>query len=126
MKVTLPAFENVYVYAATKLWIAYGIVIALTAVAATIGLAALIASGASYSQDFSNIFRVAHSTLMTVELRAEDLDGKDPLPSYLAGMKLTLRGSKVNDENLSIDMVDPPARNRMPEAQQLLQRAQTR
>ena len=88
--------QNYYVYSAVKLWIAYGLAILLSTTAAAIGIVALIASGASYSDNFSSIFRVAQRSL--VKVKDEDTDGRDPLPSYLANVPLGLEQHRPSEE----------------------------
>ena len=100
--VTFQKIQNIYVYAAWKLWLAYGIVIALTAIAVIVGLLAMYENGATYSNDFSTIFRVAKGAEVDVMIKAEDLDGKDPLPKYLADARISLaNGTRLRTTNSS-------------------------
>ena len=84
VSVTLPAFRNVYVYSALKLWAAYGVAVFLAGLAVFLGLVTICLNGVSYSSTFSTVFRVARGADVSVELQEEDLDGRDPLPKHLA------------------------------------------
>jgi hypothetical protein len=81
----------VYVYSAARLWRAYGIAIFFAAVASAIGLWALFATGASYSQDFSTVLHIGRGALMSAEVKEEDTDGNDKLPKYLEDAQVWLR-----------------------------------
>jgi hypothetical protein len=91
VRVTLHKFHDVYVYSAARLWLADGIAIFFTAVSSAIGLRALVATGASYSQDFSTMFRIGRGAFMSTEAKKEDMDGKDELPKYLEEAQVWLR-----------------------------------
>ena len=97
--VTFHAFHNVYVYSALKLWIAYGLAILFTATASVIGLFAMDANGASYSHNFSSIFRAARGAKISVELKDEDTLGNDPLPSYLSAANVWLASHRSQGNN---------------------------
>ena len=73
-----------------RLWIAYGLGILFSAIAAAIGLLALIANGVSYSPEFSTIYRLALGARTDVDIKREDLDGTDPLPAYLSKARIWL------------------------------------
>ncbi|KAI1388161.1 uncharacterized protein F4822DRAFT_236310 [Hypoxylon trugodes] len=90
-KVTITRFttQTVYVYAADKLWAAYGAAALATLASVIIGLVAIVTSGVSYSNAVSTIMRIGWTTYLNVEVRETDLDGKNPLPNYLA--KATVR-----------------------------------
>ena len=84
-------------YSARKLWIAYGTAIALATLAVMVGLNALMQNGASFSNNFSTIFRAARGAIVSAEPREKDLDGKDPLPAYLS-RSLVWLGTAHNGE----------------------------
>lgn len=82
-QVTLNNFHNIYVYSAMKLWIPYGIAILITSIGACVGLWSIALSKASYSDNFSTVFRVARGALLTVDVDPSDLRGEDPVPLKL-------------------------------------------
>ena len=56
-------------------------------------MVAIFFNGASYSDNFSTIFRVARGAEIEV-IRDEDLDGKDPLPRHLSKAPIWLLNNK--------------------------------
>lgn len=44
----------------------------------------MLSTGVSYSDNFSTIFRVARGAEVNKPILDKDLDGKDPLPDYMA------------------------------------------
>ena len=82
---SLPTYQSVYSYNKVTLWIAYGLSIFFSALAAIAGIVAIILSGASYSNEFSTIVRVTKTGDLDVEIgdRKSDGFGRDPLPGYL-------------------------------------------
>ena len=93
VNVTLNNYSTTYVYAASKLWLSYGIGIFLATIAVAIGISALIANGASYSFSFSTVLRVLQNAELSEEVKEEDWGGYDPLPSYLAKAKIRFKES---------------------------------
>lgn len=84
VNVTLHNVQNVYVCSPGRLWLAYGITIFFAGVVSMIGLWALLDTGVSYSSDFSSVFRIGRGASIDVKADQEDMNGKDPLPKYLA------------------------------------------
>ena len=82
-----------YSYAAWKLWIAYGIAILLSALAVVVGAIYIELNAATYTDNFSTIFRIAKGAEISVPIDEKDLDGRDPLPTYLA--RATIRPLNV-------------------------------
>jgi len=82
-QVHLATRENIYIYAAYKLWLAYGLAIGATALIALCGTAAIIANNASFSNRFSTILRLARGAQLSHEINQTDLSGRDPLPPYV-------------------------------------------
>jgi hypothetical protein len=103
VNVTHETYHNVYTYSTAKLWIAYGIAIIFTAIAALLGLIAVAASGASYSSssNFSSTFRLATGALLSATVRDQDLDGRDPLPAHLVKAKMWPQQSLPTQAGLS-------------------------
>ena len=76
--------QTVYTYAADKLWAAYGAAMSITIVSVIIGISAIFLNDGSYSNAFSTILRATRTAELNVKVEESDLDGKDPLPEYLA------------------------------------------
>ena len=82
--------QTVYSYNAVRLWAAYGTACLAATLCVIIGLVTIIASGASYDNTFSTVFRVSREAKLANEIIPEDMDGKSPLPSYLAKTEVVL------------------------------------
>lgn len=91
-EVRLATRENIYIYAAYKLWLAYGLAVGATALIALLGMAAIIANHASFSNKFSTILRLSRGAQLSHEINHADLWGRDPLPAYAE--KATVRFSQ--------------------------------
>ena len=87
---TVPTFHNIYVYSAMKLWFAYGTAIMLSSITVISGLIAMLKSGASYSANFSTVFRAARGAEVSTEIQIEDLDARDPIKDYVADARVRL------------------------------------
>ncbi|KAK0883908.1 hypothetical protein LTR87_002386 [Friedmanniomyces endolithicus] len=98
-KVTLATLENIYVYAAYKLWLAYGLAIAATALIAACGLAAMMANGASFSDSFSTILRLSRGAQMDRKVQIADLSGRAPLPGYLEEATVRFSQEHMSDSS---------------------------
>lgn len=96
--VTTLTAQTVYVYAADKLWAAYGAAALCTLVCVLIGVVIIMASGATYNNSFSTILRVARAAELSTEVKKDDLDGKSPLPAYLAQATVSIEGRQRNEE----------------------------
>jgi hypothetical protein len=88
-KVTVQTYHNVYVYTARRLWIAYALAASCATIAVALGLYTIVATGASYSNEFSTILRVSRHAHLEKEVSDGAADGRDPLPKYLAKATLT-------------------------------------
>lgn len=86
----------IYAYDATTLWIAYGTSIAFAAIAVLVGAIALYLNGASYSDNFSTVVRVAKTASFSVEVKDSDGSGSDPLPKHLRGARLDMRAGATD------------------------------
>lgn len=86
----MPEYRVMYVYTPWRLWLPYGIAIALTMIVVAIGFVTMLLNGASYSVDFSTFFRTAKASGLSVKIQEEDLQGRDPLPKYLAKAWVTM------------------------------------
>lgn len=73
-----------YVYVRQRLWLAYGIAIALCTLATLAGLIIICLRSKTYSSDFSTILRATRHAELSTDVAKEDTDGKSPLPDYLA------------------------------------------
>lgn len=99
-KVKVQTYHNVYIYTAHRLWIAYALAASCAIVAVALGLYTIVATGASYSNEFSTILRVSGHAHLDHEVSQEAADGRDPLPEYLA--KATFTVIKVDETALSL------------------------
>ncbi|KAF2729849.1 hypothetical protein EJ04DRAFT_58628 [Polyplosphaeria fusca] len=88
--ITTMAPYNIYKYSAKRLWIAYGIAIALTAIAVLHGLILMFSSGASYSDSVSTIMRSAWIAELDIDRADHEQGFQDPLPKSLAVAKILL------------------------------------
>jgi hypothetical protein len=104
--VTFGDYRNTYVYSAAKLWVAYGVVILLVAIIVICGLIVMAKNGASFSANFSSIFRAARGSGISTEIKEEDMGGEDPLPKYLNHAKIRL-GTHVNTRASSFKSQSP-------------------
>ncbi|KAK0276838.1 hypothetical protein LTR35_010232 [Friedmanniomyces endolithicus] len=110
-KVTLATLENIYIYAAYKLWLAYGLAIAATALIAACGLAAMMANGAAFSNSFSTILRLSRGADLDRKVQDADLSGRAPLPRYLeeATVKFSQEQVLGGDQNKGYTLIDMQA-----------------
>lgn len=69
---------------------AYGVATLLAGLAVLVGLVAILLNGASYSNSFSTVFRVARGAEVNTRIKDDDMDGKDPLPEYLSKSEVRL------------------------------------
>jgi len=83
-------YHNVYSYTHRRLWITYGVALLCATVGVALGLHAIVAGGASYSNEFSTILRVSRHAHLDHEIAQCDAAGRDPLPKYLAKATLTM------------------------------------
>ena len=90
-------YHNVYQYTRRRLWITYGVSLLCATVAVALGLHAIIAGGASYSNEFSTILRVSRHAYLDHEVAQCDAAGTDPLPKYLAKATLTIAKDETQD-----------------------------
>ena len=96
--VSLPTYQNIYIYDRATLWIAYGLSILFTTLVAIAGIIALLLNGASYSDNFSTIVRVTRTADLSTDILDKDRDsfGRDPLPEYLKHARLNIKS--INSE----------------------------
>lgn len=74
VEVTFRPWDNVYVYATTTLWIAYGLAIFFTVVSIGLGLLSIARNGTGFNNDFSTIVRVGRTTTFSEKGNAHDPD----------------------------------------------------
>lgn len=99
---TLPNYQNVYVYSAQELWLAYGIALLLFLAAVVVGTFFTCKSRASYSDNFSTVFRTTKAAEIDVKLLDKDLDGQDPLPARLRQAKVLFQQRDVEGVKLAV------------------------
>jgi hypothetical protein len=92
--VTFLGYQNVYIYSASQLWLAYGIAIATAIVVLSIGMFVIFANSATYSFNFSSIFLFARGASIDEDLKHEDTSAQDPLPAYWAKARVRYGNSK--------------------------------
>ena len=97
--VTVQTYYNVYVYTARRLWIAYALAASCATIAVALGLYTIVATGASYSNEFSTILRVSRHAHLEKEVSDGAADGRDPLPKYLAKATLTVVKEDESDSS---------------------------
>lgn len=83
VSVTTWHYENVYKYDRRLLWKTYGLSVASATLAVIGGMVALLLKGASYSDDFSTVFRISQAARISVNLEERDELGHAPLPKRL-------------------------------------------
>ncbi|KAF2964611.1 hypothetical protein GQX73_g8969 [Xylaria multiplex] len=88
--VTTTTYEPIYRYSPRQLWIAYGVAIAVSAVASLLGFLAIFLNDASYGNDFSSVYRTAHGSGLDVTIQPKDMKATAPLPRYLAKAALCI------------------------------------
>ena len=88
-----------YVYTARRLWIAYALAASCATIAVALGLYTIVATGASYSNEFSTILRVSRHAHLEKEVSDGAADGRDPLPKYLAKATLTVVKEDESDSS---------------------------
>ena len=59
-----------------------------------IGLFAMMANHASYSDNFSSVFRFARGSHVSEMIKDDDKIGSDPLPEYLSAATVKFNGPK--------------------------------
>lgn len=92
--VSIQTWQTTYSYARTKLWLAYGIAIALNICALIFGAIAMLANNATYSNIFSTVLLAGHGSKLSVEVADSEKSGKDPLPAYLERATIRLMTGK--------------------------------
>lgn len=85
-----------------KLWLAYGIAIALNTGALVFGAIAMLANDATYSNSFSTILLAGHGAKLSVEVADRDKSGNDPLPAYLEKATIKLVTGKPAVEEMQL------------------------
>lgn len=87
-------------YTASRLWIAYTLAASCAVIAVALGLYTIVATGASYSNEFSTVLRVSRHAHLDQEVSQGAASGQDPLPKYLA--KATLTVNKKEESVVSL------------------------
>lgn len=89
---------NIYVYASTTLWLAYGLAILFACIIVAFGTILMIMQNASYNGNFSTIFRASRAAQISAEVSHEDGSAHEPLPKYLATAKVRFTQAEKVDE----------------------------
>ncbi|OKL59585.1 hypothetical protein UA08_05353 [Talaromyces atroroseus] len=125
VNVTVTSSMNVYLYSKGVLWTAYGLGIFFTLLCVVSGVLAFIANGErTYNTKFSTILRTTRDAPLVdrpkqqhedeqieiVQIHAEDLDGKSPLPPYLARAEILMAQNeyhRIQDGVEDIELGEP-------------------
>lgn len=102
VNVTFNTYAPTYIYAVKTLWLAYGIAILFSMIGVIIGLCCISSTVASFSNDFSAVFRAARQATVSVEMKETDGDGRDPLPNYLKEATVGFGGGIWNADMRSL------------------------
>lgn len=94
-----PAYE----YSKSRLWLAYGVAIAISAVIIVAGLTVMSMGSAAYNNNFSNILRLARGAHLSHEVANEDHDGKEPLPKHLQKATISFADTALWRQHASND-----------------------
>ena len=65
---------------------------------------------ASYSRNFSTVFRIAHGAYTDMEITFRDVDGRDPLPLHLFQARIRLHEFAEEQAQTVVEVVDGRAR----------------
>ena len=101
--VTFTATSSVYAYSSPRLWLAYGLAIAITVLIVTAGLTVMYISSAAYNSSFSTILRLARGAQLSHEIVDKDYDGKEPLPKYLEKAIISFAGAALWNQGANSD-----------------------
>jgi hypothetical protein len=121
VNVTFDSWQPIYNYSRQKLWLAYGIALALSAATVVAGILAIISNSVTYSDRFSTILRTTrHAELaaattssagnfwtrksnavvqedVLVDVSATDSRGNDPLPDHLGRTRVAFVSGRERD-----------------------------
>jgi hypothetical protein len=78
--------QIIYQYAASTLWLTYGLAVGVSAACVLVGTAVVLGQHAAYSSKFSTTLRVATGAYLDGYIAPEDQGGQDPLARYLENM----------------------------------------
>jgi hypothetical protein len=101
--VTVNKMGNIYTYSSEKLWLAYGLAIAITVLNVCLGLLAVFRTGASFTLNFSTIMRAAKNADVSVETDEFTLPGRDPLPEGWKKAVFTMRSPSTGLEGKGLE-----------------------
>jgi hypothetical protein len=104
--VTVNKMGNIYTYSSEKLWLAYGLAIAITVLNVCLGLLAMFRTGASFTLNFSTIVRAAKNADVSVETDELTLSGRDPLPEGWKKAVFTMRNPSAGLEGKRLEKGD--------------------
>ena len=87
------SYDNVYTYNWQRLWLAYGTAAACTTCAVSMAFIAMLRHGATYSNCYSTLLRMAFGQKLE-GIFSEDDEGEDPLLKRIAVAEITLGGKR--------------------------------
>lgn len=97
--VTFPSSVPTYAYAREKLWLTYGIAIALSFASTAFGTVVMVVRGCSYDCTFSTILRTTRHAELDAEVAVSDTAGAAPLPKYLAQTRIQFARHRTDDDD---------------------------
>ncbi|KAI1337800.1 hypothetical protein F5Y15DRAFT_417591 [Xylariaceae sp. FL0016] len=77
--VSITAYSTFFICSTIKQWTAHGVVTLVSILANLLGIYAMDSNGASFTSDFSSVYRVAYRALLDITITSEDIDGSEPL-----------------------------------------------
>lgn len=102
-------YRTTYIYAADKLWAAYGPILAFTLISILVVMASVYRQGASHSPKFSTIWLAVLGAQLSVRLRDTDLRASDPLPKRLQKARVRF----LSEEQDHMQILDELERGRV-------------
>lgn len=97
-QVTFTTISPVYEYSGHRLWLAYGLAIAISVLIVIAGLIVMYLSSAAYNSSFSTILRLGRGADLSQEIVDGDHDGKEPLPEYLEKATISFAGTALRKQ----------------------------
>jgi hypothetical protein len=102
-QVTFTTISPVYEYSGHRLWLAYGLAIAISVLIVIAGLVVMYLSSAAYNSSFSTILRLGRGAHLSQEIVHGDHDGKEPLPEYLEKATISFAGTALRKQGSNGD-----------------------
>jgi len=91
--VNFTTYQSTYEYAASTLWISYGVALCISTLGVLLGLLTIIQTKSSFTDDFSTVLRATRKAELSIAIHNQDTDGRDPLPKYIGDARINLAKS---------------------------------